>query len=103
MVRLTSTNAAKIFGLYPTKGEIQVGSDADIVVLNPNKKWIISKDNQNQNVDYTPYEGIKLECSLDKVFLRGELMAEQGKLVNDNKRGIYLKRKPFDERWRENV
>jgi dihydropyrimidinase len=103
MVRLTSTNAAKIFGLYPKKGELQIGSDADVIVLNPNKKWTISKDNQNQNVDYTPYEGLKSECSLDKVFLRGQLMASQGKLVNNHKIGTYIKRKPFDVRWSENV
>ena len=57
MVAITSTNAAKLFGLFPQKGTIEVGSDADIVIWDPNFNSYINAKNQTQNVDYTPYEG----------------------------------------------
>lgn len=91
-VEITSTNAAKIFGMYPKKGEIKVGSDADLVVLDTTKEKIITSTTQQQNVDYTPYEGFKVSCEIRDVFLRGKHVVKCGKIKKINK-GKYLKRK----------
>lgn len=91
-VEITSTNAAKIFGMYPKKGEIKVGSDSDLVVLDTTKEKIITSTTQQQNVDYTPYEGFKVSCEIRDVFLRGEHVVKCGKIKKKNK-GKYLKRK----------
>jgi len=92
MCRLVSTNAAKNFGLYPKKGIIQVGSDADLVVLNPNTETIITKDKQTQNVDYTPYEGFKRKGSIEHVFLRGNEVVKDEKFIDNSPIGIYQRR-----------
>lgn len=92
MVEILCTNPAKIFGLYPQKGTIKVGSDADLVVLNPNKSKFIKADNQVQNVDYTPYEDYKLECEIEKVYLRGQEVSSKGEITCSNANGKYLKR-----------
>lgn len=91
MVKLLSTNAAKLFGLYPKKGELAVGSDADIVIWDPNYSWEISSTNQMQNVDYTPYEGMKVKGKVDTVLLRGVKVVENNHIILEN-RGKYLKR-----------
>ncbi|MCC0633981.1 dihydropyrimidinase [Clostridioides sp. ZZV15-6388] len=91
-VEVTSTNAAKIFGMYPKKGEIAVGSDADIVILNTDKEEIISYKNQKQNVDYTPYEGVKVKCKVEDVFLRGKHIVQSCNIV-EQPTGQYIKRK----------
>lgn len=92
LVEVTSTNAAKIFGMYPKKGEIAVGSDADLIIINPNKEDIISYKTQNQNVDYTPYEGFNVKCKIEHVFLRGNYIVKDSKLNNNNPLGMYIKR-----------
>ncbi|MGL5327812.1 MAG: dihydropyrimidinase [Peptostreptococcaceae bacterium] len=94
LVELTSTKPAKIFGMYPQKGAIEVGSDADIVVLNPNVKTTISASKQMQNVDYTPYEGYEIDCNIDKVYLRGMKIVEDGSLIENSPKGSYIKRIP---------
>lgn len=86
-----SENAARMFGLYPRKGIIAEGSDADIVVLDPNQTTLISAKTQEQNVDYTPYEGIEASCKIDKVFLRGQQVVEDGKITKE-KQGKYIPR-----------
>ncbi len=91
-VEVTSTNAAKIFGLYPRKGEIQVGSDADLVVLDTNKEKVITNSTLRHNVDYTLYEGFKVSCQIRDVFLRGEHVVEDRE-IKKVYRGKYLKSK----------
>lgn len=86
-----SENAAKMFGLYPKKGLIAQGSDADIVVLDPNQSTLISAKTQVQNVDYTPYEGIEAKCRIETVYLRGKKVVEEGKICRE-KQGKYIKR-----------
>ncbi len=89
---VTATNAAKHFGLYPRKGILQVGSDADIVVFDPRVNWTVRSELLHENCDYTPYEGFELKGKVRDVFLRGLHKVESGKIVNREMDGQYLKR-----------
>lgn len=91
-VELTSSNPAKIFGMYPQKGTIAVNSDADIVIFDTDKEVTISIDNLHEEVDYTPYEGFKVKGYPIATFSRGELIAENGEYLGDEGRGLLLKR-----------
>ncbi|KJR48885.1 Dihydropyrimidinase [Desulfosporosinus sp. I2] len=103
-VALTSTNAAKLFGLFPRKGTIAPGSDADLIVWDPRISSVITVDSLHQHVDYTPYEGFKQIGQATHVFLRGKLVVQNGQLVEDKPLGIYVSRKPFLKRkGEENV
>lgn len=95
MSELVSTNAAKMFGMYPNKGIVKEGSIADLVILNPNKEFEISSVTQHQNVDYTPYEGIKINASIDHVFLNGKHVICDGNLEYEKPLGQFVKREPF--------
>lgn len=89
---LTAENPAKIFGLYPQKGAIIPGADADFAVLeNLEKPERISASKQCQAVDYTPYEGMEVGCRIRAVYLRGKAMAEDGR-VTGVPEGRFLKR-----------
>ena len=82
-VELTSTAAAKAFGLFPKKGTIAVGSDADIVIFDPDRKETISVNNEcthHMNVDYSAYEGREVQGWTDTVLSRGRVIVQQGKL-----------------------
>ncbi len=90
-VSLVSTGPAKRFGLYPRKGTLQVGSDADIVVWDPSQRTVISAWSQTQRVDYNAYEGFEQTGVPRQIFLRGRLAAEAGKACN-GPAGQYLPR-----------
>lgn len=90
---LLSTHVAQLFGMYPQKGTLAVGSDADIVVWNPGYRGVISAKTQLQHVDYTPYEGFKVIGRAEHVFLRGMHVVEEGRIVEE-KKGRYIFRKP---------
>lgn len=92
MVEVLSEKPAKIFGLYPEKGVLQEGSDADILVFNPNNDSVIRAENQTQNVDYNLYEGFKVKGHFDYIFLRGQLLIEDEQLKESRPQGRYLKR-----------
>lgn len=94
-VDLISTAPAKLFGLYPQKGTISVGSDADLVIFNPDQEFTISAKTQHQNVDYNPYEGFKGRGVPEKVFSRGTLIFDEGSHVGRVGYGRFQKRKPF--------
>jgi dihydropyrimidinase len=91
-VEVTSTNAAKIFGMYPRKGTIAIGADADLVIFDPKKKHTISKDTHHMNVDYSAYEGWKLIGKTDTVLLRGKVAIENGKCHLEPGYGRFVKR-----------
>jgi dihydropyrimidinase len=91
MCSLLSENIAKLFGMYPRKGVLQVGSDADIVIWDTVTPGIISKDNQKQNVDYTPFEGFETIGCARHVFLRGTQVVQEGNIIKHNL-GKYIKR-----------
>ena len=94
MCALLSENPAKLYGMYPEKGVLLEGSDADIVILNPNKKKTITKETQVSRSDYAPLEGLEVQGVIEEVYLRGQLVAKEGKVVKENQ-GRYLKRKKF--------
>jgi dihydropyrimidinase len=92
-VNVTATQPAKIFGLFPRKGTIAPGSDADIVVWDVNDVSVISAQAQQQRVDYTPYEGFQQKGKALHVFLRGQQVVQNGNLCDGDPQGIYLLRK----------
>ena len=79
--RVLAENPAKLFGVYPQKGTLSAGSDADIVVIDPEIRKTITAEGQVTNVDYNVYEGIELQGAIDKVYLRGQLAVDDGKLI----------------------
>ncbi len=76
--QLLSENAAKLFHLYPRKGALLEGSDADIAVWDPKENWMISAENQHQNVDHTPYEGFEASGRMKYVFVNGQMAVKDG-------------------------
>jgi dihydropyrimidinase len=91
-VAVASTNAAKIFGLFPRKGAIQVGSDADLVVYDPKYRGQISAATQTMNVDYSAFEGWELEGRPSVVTVRGQVAVRDGQFVGQPDRGQFLAR-----------
>jgi dihydropyrimidinase len=91
-VDLTATAPARQFGLFPTKGAIVSGADADIVVLDPEGTTTISAQTQNQRMDYTPYEGWTLPGAIEAVYSRGDEVARGGKYVGRSGRGRFVAR-----------
>lgn len=94
-VELTSTNPAKMVGLYPQKGALTPGADADIVVFDPEYRGTITHANSYEGTDYATYEGFEKRGIADKVYLRGQLMAERGELVGAKGKGQYIKAQPY--------
>ena len=89
MAAVLSENIARQFGLFPRKGVIQAGSDADVVVWDPTTEKILSAKNQAHNVDNTPYEGMPVKGGAQYVFLRGKMVVENGEVISE-KQGQYL-------------
>ncbi|MDV4152761.1 dihydropyrimidinase [Clostridium sp. AL.422] len=92
-VEVCSTNPAKIFGLYPKKGTIQVGSDGDIVIIDPNIAKVLKIDELHSNVDYTAYEGTKIKGYPIYTILRGKIIAKDNNFIGEKGYGVFLKRK----------
>ncbi len=91
-VEVTSTNAAKIFGMYPRKGTIAVGSDADIVILDPEEKHTLSAKTHHMNCDYSGYEGWELTGKCKTIILRGQIAVDNNKLMVKKGYGQFIKR-----------
>ena len=94
MTKLLSYNPAKQFGLE-NKGSIEVGKDADLVILDPKGQETITWKTQVQDVDYTPYEGFNTTGIIETVFLRGEKVVDHGQVVETQVKGMYQPRKPI--------
>src|SRR4029077_1765441 len=90
-VALTATNAAKLYGLYPRKGTIAVGSDADLAIWDADKEGTISQSMIHDAMDYTPYEGKRIKGWPIATLVRGEVVAEAGELVGAAGKGRFLK------------
>ena len=97
MVELLATNPAKLFGLYPRKGTLAVGSDADIVVFDPEKRQTITAANHHSRIDYNLYEGTEVVGVPETVLLRGNILVDKGELVAAPGVGRYIARAKFGQ------
>jgi dihydropyrimidinase len=91
LVRLLSYNASKAYGLS-TKGSIEIGKDADIMIFDSEYEWKIKPEELHMNCSYNPYSGMKVNGRVNKVLLRGNLMIDNGVFVGENIKGRFIKR-----------
>jgi dihydropyrimidinase len=98
LVQLYSTQPAKLFGLYPRKGTIAIGSDADVVIFDPDKKHTISVETHHSTCDYNLFEGTEVTGLPETVLVRGQLVIEDGELVAQPGTGRFIKRARVGER-----
>jgi dihydropyrimidinase len=91
-VEVMSTTPAKLFGLFPRKGTIAVGSDADIVIFDPDETWTIRAAEHHSRIDYSLFEGREITGRVKKVFLRGRCIVDGQKWLGKEGMGQYLKR-----------
>lgn len=94
-VEVFATTPAKVVGLYPQKGAILPGSDADIIIYDPNFRGTITHADSYEGTDYAAFEGFEKIGIADKVFLRGQIVAERGKFVGEKGKGKYIRPKPY--------
>src|SRR6476660_2328911 len=99
MVELLSANPAKLFGLYPRKGTVTVGADADLVVFDPEKQVTISASTHHSKADYSLYEGTRVTGAPEIVTLRGRILVENDELQVHPGVGQFVKRARFGEEW----
>ncbi len=99
-VELTSTTPARIFGMYPKKGEIAPGSDADLVIWDSNAAYTISAATHHMKVDYSMFEGFQVRGNVRTVLSRGETIVDGGKFLGAAGRGRYLKRAARGGAWK---
>jgi len=92
VVELCSENPAKVFGLYPRKGMLLPGADADIVIVDPSEEYVVREEDLAYVHKLTPVLGMKLRGRVEKVLLRGELIVDEGKLVVEKPLGTFLSR-----------
>ncbi len=95
-VEVASTNAAKIFGMFPRKGTIAIGSDADIVIMDPNEKHTLSAKTHHMNVDYSGYEGWEVTGKVKTVLLRGKVAIDNNECKVSKGYGQFIKRNKVD-------
>ena len=91
-VEVTATNPAKIFGMFPRKGTIGIGSDADIILFDPNEKHVLSAKTHHMNTDYSGYEGKELTGKVKTVILRGQVAIHNGEVKIKKGYGQFVKR-----------
>jgi dihydropyrimidinase len=96
-VEVTATRPAKLFGLYPRKGAVQVGADADLVVWDPTAQHVLSAATAHSRPDYSLYEGMKVTGRATHVLSRGELIVSGDEFLGRPGRGEYLPRGPLRE------
>src|SRR4051794_8561996 len=97
MVDLLSTTPAKLFGLYPRKGTIAPGSDADIVIFDPTRRHTLSASAHHSRADYNLYEGTEVTGAVELVLLRGNVIVENGELQSQPGSGQFIRRAKFEE------
>jgi dihydropyrimidinase len=89
-----------MFGLYPRKGSIGVGSDADIVIWDPDEEHTISANTHHMRVDYSMFEGFKIKGNAKTVLSRGEVVVDGGKFLGKPGRGKFVKRDAYAGAWK---
>jgi dihydropyrimidinase len=95
-VAITSTNAAKLFGLYPKKGTVSVGADADICIWDPKREVTITQEMLHHDTDYTPYEGMQVTGWPAITIVRGKVVWNEGEVMCEPGWGRFLAREPYD-------
>jgi dihydropyrimidinase len=95
MVATMCTNPARMYGLYPRKGTLALGSDADIVLIDPRKRVTLAAASLNQHTDYCPFEGLEVTGYPVLTIARGDIIAQNGKYLGAPARGQFLKRGPY--------
>ena len=90
IVRLVSTEPAKLFGIYPKKGSLEIGTDADITILDPSKKWTLSDKNVHSASHYTPYRDFKVNGKVKTTILRGKIIMNDGKYYGKPGEGKFI-------------
>lgn len=98
-VELTSATPAKMFGLYPRKGTIAVGSDADVVIWDPKFEHTLSVHSHHMHVDYSMFEGRKIKGNAETVISQGEIIVEKNKFFGTSGRGNFIKRDTYAGAW----
>jgi len=91
-VRITSTAPAKLLDLYPQKGTLLPGADGDVVIFDPEKEWTLSAENLHMNVDFSPFEGLRVSGKVAYTITRGEVIIERGEFTGEEGRGHFLGR-----------
>jgi len=99
-VELVSTTPARLFGLYPKKGELAIGSDADIVIWDPTAEHLISSKTHHMRCDYSMFEGFQVRGNAKLVLSRGEVIVEQGKFQGATGRGNFQRREARGGAWK---
>ncbi|MGA7159521.1 MAG: dihydropyrimidinase [Bacteroidota bacterium] len=99
-VEIVSTTPAKMFGLYPRKGTIAVGSDADVVIWDPNKEITLSAKTHHMRVDYSMFEGFKVKGDAETVLSRGEIIVDKNTWFGKAGRGKFIKRDTYAGAWK---
>ena len=92
LVKYACANPARVAGLYPRKGTVEAGADADLVILNPEKEWTMTAGRLHGKADYTCYEGMKINGAVERVMLRGRTVALGGAFTGARGDGHYLRR-----------
>lgn len=92
LVRLLSYNPAKLLGIYPQKGSIEIGSDADLVILDPNKEWTITADKLHMQAGWTMFEGLAVKGKVFATYVRGKKVYEDGKVIGAKGYGKWVKK-----------
>ncbi len=90
LVSLLSTAPAKAFGLYPEKGSLEPGTDADIVIFDPDAESVLRNNNRHTAAGYTPYDGMKVKGKAETGILRGEIILEDGEFIGRKGTGKFL-------------
>ncbi len=96
-VHTCSTGPARMFGLYPRKGSLEVGADADIVIFDPDKSLTLSSEILHENIDYTPYEGFELRGYPIITLTRGRVIVQDGEYVGGDPSGKFIQRSPYSK------
>lgn len=92
-VQVTAANPARIFGMYPAKGTLLPGSDADVTIIDPHRSRVFATDNLRTTAGYSPYEGLKVDCVIDTVLSRGAVVARDNEFVGERGRGRFVARR----------
>jgi allantoinase len=91
LVQLLSVNPARIFGLHPRKGKLCKGADADMVILDPHKKWVVRGEKSHTSAEWTPYEDFEITGFVEATVVRGRIVAKEGEVVGEADYGRFVR------------